>query len=137
MQTAELTGTQREIVLGKIESQVGRLTKTQLSELQKLHAIGSIVKSEITSVLAERYAESTPRVEPSILPQHDDATIGHLARYQATLRNSGLPAAVQAQLLDRMEHSELQMQRDDRAPQKLTYFDLTDDEQHTSYHFDN
>jgi len=137
MQTAELSDRQRNTVLGKIEPNVERITRSSLSEQQKLRSIGLLVQGEITSALAVRYAEEPGSVQPSVLPRHDDATIEHLAKWQRTMRKSHLPAAVQAEMLDQLELIELRMQRDDRMPKKPTYFDLTDDEPHTSYHFDN
>lgn len=137
-ETLELTERQRGLVIDRLAKQVERITRSGLTEEQKLLAIGKQVAGDIADLTDPLYGMSDLPVEPSILPKHDDATIDNLARWQRTMRKANVPAAVQAETMDKLERLELQMQRDERTPAPRSQFDFDPDEgPHVSYHFDS
>ena len=77
--------------------------------------IGSIVDGIIADLRDPLYGRSN-RVEPSILPKHDDTTIDRMAHWQRKLRESGMSPAMQALQLERLEAYELLVQSQDRKP---------------------
>ena len=84
---------------------------------------GKIVEGTLNDLRDPLYDETPSSVQPSILPKHDDVTIGRLSQRQKMLRNSGLPADIQALQLDLFERVELQIQRSDRTPGRQPLFD--------------
>ncbi|MBP9850451.1 MAG: hypothetical protein KBC47_02055 [Candidatus Peribacteraceae bacterium] len=79
-------------------------------------AIGRQVHGDITDLLEPLYGYTVPKVVPSILPPHDDTTIGRLANTQRALRRSDLSPESQALVLDEVERIELWIQKEDRPP---------------------
>ncbi len=115
MRTAELTESQQGMVIDRLVEQVPRILRSGLTEEQKLRAMGAHVVGNITDVLSPRYSFSH-RVEPSILPKHDDTTIMRLAQWQKKLRESGMSPEQQALSMDQLEHHELYLQSQERTP---------------------
>lgn len=129
----ELSEFEQSVVMNRLSDQLPRVERSGCSEERKLRAIGKIVDAIITDLRDPLYGKSTPKVIPSILPNHDDSTIDRMAHWQRKLRESGMSPEMQALQLDRLEHYELTLQRDERAPSPKPLFD---DEAQVSYHFD-
>lgn len=116
MSTAELSDVQQSMALERLEPQVNRVVRMNSPEQNKLRMIGHLVAGVILDLKAAVYGESKPKVQPSVLPQHDDVTITHMANWQRMLReDTTLTDAERALHLDRLEHFELFNQKDGRV----------------------
>ncbi len=110
-----LTEHEMGIVRDRLEPQLQRIERSGETEDQKLRIIGMIVEGIITDLRDPLYGRSKT-VRPSVLPKHDDVTIGRMADWQRKLREAGLAPEVQALQLERLEAYELFVQSQDRKP---------------------
>jgi hypothetical protein len=102
------------IVLDRLERLVQKVIAAKMPEEKVLRAIGNLVDGTIRDVTIS-IAASPYRAHPSVLPQHDDRTITHLAEWQRKLRRSGGSPDIQALHLDALERFELNVQASDRS----------------------
>lgn len=115
MSSGVLTEREITIVEERLEYLLLLVERSGLPERIKLETIGRLHDGIVTGLRDPSYGFSN-RVEPSILPQHDDTTIGRMAHWQRKIRESGVPPGMQALQLERLEAYELFVQSQDRRP---------------------
>ena len=103
----------------RVLPQLDRITAGRIPEAQKLKLIGRIVDG-VMNDLQPTYEEhplrqSKPQpARPSVLPKHDDYTIGRLGQHSRELQRRGIPPAQRAWVMQIVEHAELYIQGEDR-----------------------
>ena len=110
-----LTENQKEIIGDRILAQLPRMKRGNIPEQKQFEMIGSIVDGAIDDFRPVYKDTVEKRVEPSILPKPDDATIGKMADWQRSLKRSGKTPAEQEEILDELYRNALLMQKFERS----------------------
>jgi hypothetical protein len=106
---------ERSIAVERLLSALPAIERHGTTDAERFQLIGTFMEGTCLDLQFSLYRHQ-PRIRPSVLPAHDNTTIDRMADWQRKIRESGVPPAMQALQLERLEAYELYVQSQDRRP---------------------